>query len=76
MLMKCNRCKEESELNPFFTHPSITYRHGALYGVGEGYHVASVTAKALCPHCGNTIIDIHERVITIDNIILIATGKV
>ena len=72
MIVTCDKCKEEVQVNMYFYDASIGKESDPFYFAE--YWEARCRGKAICPNCGVEIQRRYVRPIETSNIIKLATG--
>ena len=74
MKVECQHCKQLINISPYFFNERITIEEDPIYF--RRYYRAHVEAKAICPLCGHEFRKIYHQLVSLEDIISIATkGK-
>lgn len=74
MIVECQHCKQQIDVPPYFFNERITVEEDPIYL--RRFYKASVDAKAICPLCGHEFLKTYRQLVSLDDIISIATkGK-
>lgn len=74
MIIECQYCKQQIDVPPYFFNERIEAEEDPIHFMR--YYRASVEAKAICPLCGKEFRKIYHQLVSLEDIISLATkGK-